>query len=153
MPCKDLVQEFESFKNQCPNGSTSSQNQITNSIASLNKCVSFHEKPEVCLLEEEGDPKGSNLKDCPEASVNKSSNKEFCLFYSNITSLSKHAMEYLFALPPNILMLMLVETHKEEAYTKSQFSFNDFNTTCSPPEVTSEMGTHGGEVIAVKKMC
>ena len=61
-------------------------------------------------------------------------------------------MEYLFALPPNIVMLMLVETQKEETYTKTQFNKHDFNAACSPPEATREIGTHGGEAIAVKSV-
>ena len=60
-------------------------------------------------------------------------------------------MEYLFALPQNIVMLMLVETHRDETYTKSQFNKRELNVTCSPPEATNEMGTHGGELIAVKQ--
>ena len=77
------------------------------------------------------------------------SNKSFGIFYSNITSLSVHAQEYLFSLPREVDCLMLAELHKEPDYVKNKFRINNWSTSYSPPEPT-QGGTHGGELVATR---
>ena len=78
------------------------------------------------------------------------SDKLFTMFYSNITSLSSHAQQYLFDLPDEVSALLLVEVHKDQEYVKSKFKRNCFNVSYSPPEATSDTGNHGGELVATR---
>jgi len=77
---------------------------------------------------------------------------KFCeVFVSNITSLSEHAKVYLAALPASRRILMLSELHKEEDVVSSFFNRINYSATYSPPEVSKTgLGTHGGELVAVK---
>ena len=79
------------------------------------------------------------------------SNAQFHLFYSNITPLSGHAQEYVLSLPEYVKALFLVETHKDHQYVSEHCSLNGYNVSQSSPTPTSDTGSHGGELIAVKK--
>ena len=52
--------------------------------------------------------------------------KTFKFFYSNISSLSDHAQNYLLRLPYDIKAMLLVEAHKDIQKVKS--AFKDFAT-------------------------
>ena len=77
-------------------------------------------------------------------------NKLCYSFYSNVTSLSNHAQEYIFSISHYINILAIVETHKEDEYVKNKFANNGYNVSPNPPADLSTGGTHGGELIATK---
>jgi hypothetical protein len=78
--------------------------------------------------------------------------RKFCeIFVSNISSLSEHAKVYLAALPAACRILMLSELHKEEDAVSSFFNQINYSAVYSPPELSKTgLGTHGGELVAVK---
>ena len=77
------------------------------------------------------------------------------LFLGNVTSLSKHAMDYLFIKQQNTDIWSIVETSmipKTSFRIKQKFGFNN-RVIYSNPGVPSPLGgkAHGGELHAVKK--
>ena len=77
-------------------------------------------------------------------------NKLFYCFFSNISSLSKHAQEYLLSLPHEIALIATVENHKDTEFVESKFHNCGFNTSYSAPLPLPTGGTHGGELLAIK---
>ena len=70
----------------------------------------------------------------------------FCL----VTSLSIHAMNYIFSLPDEVKILALSELHKEdEIVTENTFRQHGYTASVSPAE-KSEVRNHGGECVAVR---
>ena len=82
------------------------------------------------------------------------SETDFDLFYSNLTSLSSHAKEYLFSLPSNIKTLLCVETHESDndklIRNFRSFGFKAYPNKPCKSDNGSLRGTHGGEVVAVR---
>ena len=78
------------------------------------------------------------------------SSKLFYVFYSNVTSLSPQAKDYLFSLPEEVKALALVELHKDYDTVANVFQSNNYSVAYTAPEQTQFGGTHGGELVAVK---
>jgi hypothetical protein len=73
-----------------------------------------------------------------------------CLF-SNISSLSPHAKEYIVNIPKDIQLLALVEIHKKDPLSvESFFAGNGYSISYNPPEESNVL-SHGGELVAVRK--
>ena len=77
--------------------------------------------------------------------IHKSGFKEtFIMFYSNVSSLSPHALDYLFSLPGEVKALLIVESHKDYNFVLDRFTSNNYSATYSQPETNSESTSHGG---------
>ena len=70
------------------------------------------------------------------------SDKRVTILYSNITSLSNHAQEFLLALLASVSVLMLCELHKEASVVNSVFKPKGFSVSYNSLEDTLK-GTHG----------
>ena len=79
----------------------------------------------------------------------KMSAEVFTAFFSNISSFSNHAQDYLFKLPEEVKLIMCCEAHKEEQLVKSCFNSRGFSVSYNPPSDT-QSGTHGGELVALR---
>jgi hypothetical protein len=76
--------------------------------------------------------------------------QEFKIFYSNLSSLSLQATDYIFALPKEVKVLALLELHKEDVESVvNKFSCNNYRAYYNPPE-PAVVGNHGGELVACK---
>ena len=68
----------------------------------------------------------------------------FTLFYSNISSLSSHAKNYIFSMPKYVSAMACVECHKEDSVSvESMFRANGFKAAYSPAEKLTILN-HGG---------
>ena len=75
----------------------------------------------------------------------------FKCFFSNISSLSPHAKEYISSLSGNIHLLASVEVHKDNSLSvESFFNTNGYSISYNVPEKANVL-SHGGELIAVRK--
>ena len=74
----------------------------------------------------------------------------FSLFYSNISSLSSHAKNYIFSLPTKMSALALAECHYEDELSVTNlFRTNGFKVAYSPAE-RSNVLNHGGELVGTR---
>ena len=112
----------------------------------VEKEVNINPLPQVHLLDSPVEVCANNSKS-PKTSH--PSTKEFNVFYSNISSFSLHAREYLFANSNSTHMFMLAELHKPSQFVRSKFQKQRFSVSYNFPE-NFDKGTHGGEVIACK---
>ena len=72
------------------------------------------------------------------------------MFYSNVSSLSPHAKEYLKVLPVGVDRIALVECHKTDMSSVDRFcSFIRFNSSYNLAEPSNTLN-HGGECVAVR---
>jgi hypothetical protein len=75
----------------------------------------------------------------------------FYIFYSNITSLSIIAKQFLFAIP-HVHALAVCETHDPDRFaTESTFQGAGYNVSVQPARIGIGKGTHGGEAFAICK--
>ena len=73
------------------------------------------------------------------------SNKQFLAFFSNITSFSNHAQEYLFTLPSEVKLICCCEAHQDEQQMRRSFESRGFSVNNNPP-----YENHGGELVALR---
>ena len=75
---------------------------------------------------------------------------KFKVFYSNLSSLSAHAKNYIFSLPAEIKLLALLECHNEDVLaTQELFRRNGYTASYNPAE-RANMWNHGGECLATR---
>ena len=108
--------------------------------------MKFNPIPEVnILLSDSGDiDVRDKVSTKPEGS-----NRFFWAFFSNITSFSNHAQEYLFKLPKEVKLICCCEAHKEQQQVKNCFGSRGFSVNYNPPHETLK-GNHGGELVALR---
>ena len=73
------------------------------------------------------------------------SDKQFMAFFSDITSFSNHAQEYLFTLPSEVKLICCCEAHKDEQQIRRSFESHGFSVNYNPP-----YEHHGGELVALR---
>ena len=114
------------------------------------KQVRVNPIPSIKVLADTSRIKAGSLHNHTKYSVKPApSNKTASIFYSNVSSFSKHAMEYVFALPSEVLILMLCEMHKDKNFVENKFEQHGFSASYTVPENTVA-GNHGGEVVALR---
>ena len=112
------------------------------------KSVSFNIIPSVKIL---GDT-SPNIQTDEVCNNNKQTKSQFKIFYSNISSLSPAAKNYLFHLPSDINALFLLELHSSSDVARNAFRRNGWSPCYNPTEFGPDrpVNGHGGEMIAFR---
>ena len=144
------TQGFASFKELTPTSNAKDRNVTINPLPQV-----------VCYDNSDNSTEGVNSKSKLDTITSKHinnindmpSNKDLTyLFYSNVSSLSRAARDYIFTLPREVRAVALAECHRPKDEVEGKFSRKGFTVEYNVPEESpnNPNGTHGGELIGVR---